>query len=729
MNFYALSALINGIISTGLGVFIFTRNRRDVRYITHALFCVSVAIWSYFYFAWQLTSNPDAALLYCRVFMAAAAFIPISYLHHLSVFFNLYNKNRKLIFCGYLGGLLFLLLDFTPFFIKNVSPKLIFKFWPNPGIAFHIFLIMWVSYMVYGVLIIVDHYKKSRGFEKSQLRYVMFATFIGWGGGATNYFLWYDIPILPFGNILVSGYMMVLTYAIFKYRLMDIRVALSRAGIFTFVYAFVLGIPFLIVRLAKPYLVGAFSDRWWLVIMAVGMVLAGVGPLIYMKLQRRAEAVLLRQERERHEALAKASRDILRFNRLDSLTRAIVHSLVRIMQVKLAAIYLLDEEKNAFILKSCWQPPLKNPDLPQEFAFDSLLVKELNKEKNRTLNLDEVRFRSQNRSALETFELKQVFERLTCQLIIPAVRADKLMGFLALGEKRSERGYSQEDIEVLMVLANHATLAIENAVFNEDERERQAIMFHSASLASLGTMASMMGHQVNNRFQAVNNLAGSAETLEILLASSSGFSEDDWKRLAQQAITSLRRISEEATKGGEIVASIRRLGKLSSEEFKPLTVKEVLDIALGILKYKIKFEEFEFITQVPETLPKIMGDATQLGEVFFNLIDNAYDAIRERKQSGNDPGYKPQIHINAHIKNDARYVFIEVKDTGIGVKEEFKSKLFIPFYTTKASSGKGTGLGLHVIKRIIEFHHGKISVESKYGEGTTFKIELPAAGE
>ena len=145
------------------------------------------------------------------------------------------------------------------------------------------------------------------------------------------------------------------------------------------------------------------------------------------------------------------------------------------------------------------------------------------------------------------------------------------------------------------------------------------------------------------------------------------------------------------------------------------------------MRYKIKFDEFSFNKDVPDTLPKISGDLTQLGEVFFNLIDNAYDAIKERAEANSNPDYRPQLTIRAYIKQNDKHLHIDVSDTGMGIKDDFMSKLFVPFYTTKTLSGKGTGLGLHVIKRIIEFHKGRILVESKYGEGTTFKIELPIA--
>ena len=121
MSFYALSALINGITSTIVGIFVFTRNTKDIRYITYGLFCLTVSVWSYFYFGWQIAPSEIAALFYSRGLMAGAIFIPACYLHHLVAFFDMTKQKKKLVFYGYWGGLVFLLLDFTPLFVKSVS--------------------------------------------------------------------------------------------------------------------------------------------------------------------------------------------------------------------------------------------------------------------------------------------------------------------------------------------------------------------------------------------------------------------------------------------------------------------------------------------------------------------------------------------------------------------------------------------------------------------------------
>ena len=691
---------------------------------------ISIFLWVFGCFRESSVTTQASALFWDRFLYTGASFAPTFFLHVSLLVAQ--KKRKKIITVLYLLSFTFLVMNLVPslrpFFIRDVQHKFPFRYIAVPGPVWYVYLAYFAFCGLYPFYVLIKALQeRTSAYMKEQLKYMMVSLVIIFVAASMYLALVLSVASPPTDNLLVALFSLITAYIIVRHQLMDIRVAITRAGIFAFVYTFVLGIPFLIVKVAKPYLVGAFSDRWWFVILGIGMILAGIGPFIYTRLKSRAEAILLKEERERHQDLARASRDILRFTNLDALLKAITHSLIKIMQIKLAAVYLVDEDKKIYSLKSAWQPPIKTPDLPKEISFDSALIKTLNVKKNKALNINEIQFYSQRRNALNILELKQTFESLKSQLIIPAYRTGKLMGFLCLGDKYSERGYSYEDIQVLMVLANHATLAIENAIFSGQERERQAILFHSASLASLGTMASMMGHQVNNRFQAVNNLAGFSETLELLSQAKDTFSPEKWRGLIKQTITSLRRISDEATKGGETVASIRRLGKLSSEEFSPVALGEVLDVALGVLRYKIKFDEFSFNKDVPDTLPKISGDLTQLGEVFFNLIDNAYDAIKERAEANSNPDYRPQLTIRAYIKQNDKHLHIDVSDTGMGIKDDFMSKLFVPFYTTKTSSGKGTGLGLHVIKRIIEFHKGKISVESKYGEGTTFKIELPIA--
>jgi signal transduction histidine kinase len=107
--------------------------------------------------------------------------------------------------------------------------------------------------------------------------------------------------------------------------------------------------------------------------------------------------------------------------------------------------------------------------------------------------------------------------------------------------------------------------------------------------------------------------------------------------------------------------------------------------------------------------------------VLLNLINNAFYAVNERRKQ-NLNGYEPTVSVSTTIRDDK--VEIKVKDNGIGMPQKIADKIFQPFFTTKPT-GQGTGLGLSLAYDIIKAHGGEVNVETKEGEGSEFKIQLP----
>ncbi len=720
MSFYALGALINGIISSVLGIFVFTRNRKDIRYITHSLFCLTVSIWSYFYFVWQITSDENVALFCCRGLMAGAIFIPVTYLHHLLIFFNIHRHQKKIIFYGYLGGLLFLALDFTSLFIKNVSPKLNFKFWPNPGVAFHTFLTLWGWYVLYGIFIIITEYKKSSGFRRDQLKYVLLATFIGWSGGATNYPLWYNIPLLPFGNIFVSGYMIILSYAILRYRLMDIKVAITRTGVFVAVYTLVLGLPFAAAIWLKAWLIGILGAGWWILPLALMALLATVGPFIYIYISRRAEERLLKEQRRYQNTLKQASVGMTRIRDLRRLLDLIAHIVTKTVRISYAGIYIYNEQTNEYVLQvSRDKGRVPIPKLTADNPLIAWIML-----KREPLIYEEVKRHMQDSPDATYKHLEENMRLLTAAVIIPSFLEDKFIGFFVFGEKLSGQIYTPEDLNVFEVLASQAALAIENAQFYEEAKEMHEQIAQAEKMATVGTMADGLSHQINNRFYALSLIAG--DTIDTIKVTDTSKCTPEIKEMISQINHALERIQTNVIQGGEVVKGILKYTRKGEEGFEALTLDQVIDGTLDMVQYKVKLSEIDILRDYPKNIPKIKGNSVQLQEGFFNFIDNAYDAIVERRTLLKEPGYKGRITISAHSKGDNLEVVIE--DNGMGIKDDHAKKVFTPFFTTKTSSRKGTGLGLYVIRRIItDLHKGKIAFESEYKFGTRFILELPIA--
>lgn len=134
----------------------------------------------------------------------------------------------------------------------------------------------------------------------------------------------------------------------------------------------------------------------------------------------------------------------------------------------------------------------------------------------------------------------------------------------------------------------------------------------------------------------------------------------------------------------------------------------------------------ELETSLDEALPQIRGDADRLQQVFINLINNALDAMPEGGTLSVRTGLSDEGgEVNPE---SARFVFVEFADTGCGMTEELRARIFDPFYTTKGT-GRGTGLGLVVVRQVVREHGGDIEVESERGKGTRFRLKLPVAAE
>jgi signal transduction histidine kinase len=150
-----------------------------------------------------------------------------------------------------------------------------------------------------------------------------------------------------------------------------------------------------------------------------------------------------------------------------------------------------------------------------------------------------------------------------------------------------------------------------------------------------------------------------------------------------------------------------------------MDVTEPIENALMITGQQMINHGIRIVKEFQPDLPKIRGDANQLEQVFLNLISNARDAMEKAER-------KKELTIAASLlrHNGWNDVEVIVKDTGNGIPPENLDKVFEPFFSTK-QVGRGTGLGLSICYGIIEAHGGRIEVESRVNEGTTFRVLLP----
>ncbi|MBN1869077.1 MAG: GAF domain-containing protein [Candidatus Omnitrophica bacterium] len=718
ISYWAFSSLINLITSAFLGFFVFSKNKKRALNVTYALFCLSASIWSFSYFFWQVSTAGQEALFWCRALMAGAIFIPVFYLHHLLYLMRIAQQRRGVIHFCYGFGLVFFFVNFTPLFVKSVSPKMWFSYWPDAGLLFLPFCVVWFWICLYGIWLLAKHVMLSAGERKTQLRYVLTATLIGWLGAFTNFPLWFDIPIPPIGNIFVSVYISLVAYAIIKYQLLDIRIAFTRAGIFIFVYTLVLGIPF---GVGMKYL----GSGLWLMPVSLMAVFATIGPFIYLFIQKRAEEALLQEQRQYQMTLQQASLGMGQIKELKRLLKLVVHIITKAVSVEHAEVYLLHEESGQFTLKASRGWKHKNREQVSVMELDSPLVVYL-KEYRKAVICEEIEQYVRDNDAKEFKEIADIMKQLDSALIVPSFIDQKLIAILILGNKKAKKSYTKDDMAVFTILANQAGLAIENAQFYERMKETHSQLIKAEKMATVGTMADGLSHQINNRLHAMGFIAGDA--LDTIRSKKKEKNFAGMEAFLDEIEFSLSRIEDNVKRGGEIVEGLLKYTRKGSEGFEEIGFDKLLDSAVEMAQFKIKLNQIRIVRNFEKNIPGIKGNFTQLQEVFFNVIDNAYDAMMQRKEELNEDGYKPTLEFFAARKGWK--LEIVIKDNGIGVKPENIEKLFTPFFTTKLSSKKGTGLGLYVIRQIIEENHGgQVKFTSLYKEGSQTVILLPSMVE
>lgn len=241
--FFKFSFFLGGLVPLLLGVFIYLQNRKSALNKTYLGMSLCCAIWSFGFFAMFSSSTIETAY-YWRWFMESGSIlIPTFWLHFVLIFLNLSRKRRGILIFGYLVGSALWLFNLTDFFIRGIFAteiikKGIFNFYPTAGIGYTLFFIFFFSIVCYTLIELARSYKTSNDIQAQQIKFLIIAALLGFGGGGMTFLLTFNILIAPYGIIFFALYPAIIAYAITTQHLFDIRVIateLLTAGILLFV--------------------------------------------------------------------------------------------------------------------------------------------------------------------------------------------------------------------------------------------------------------------------------------------------------------------------------------------------------------------------------------------------------------------------------------------------------------------------------------------------------------
>jgi signal transduction histidine kinase len=237
-------------------------------------------------------------------------------------------------------------------------------------------------------------------------------------------------------------------------------------------------------------------------------------------------------------------------------------------------------------------------------------------------------------------------------------------------------------------------------------KETQGKLIQQDKMASLGKLSASVVHEINNPIAGILNL--NLLMQRILAEGDLGpESVGNFSKYLNLMETETRRVSR-------IISNLLGFSRQSNMELKAFDLGQLIDKTLMLNENLLKIGHVAVEKEMAPELPKMVGSPDLLQQVFINMISNAVEAMQP---GGGSLGISAGVLQNGNI-------LLQFKDTGIGIPAENRPRLFEPFFTTK-KKGKGVGLGLSVVYGIVKDHGGRIDVESKEGQGTVFRIELP----
>lgn len=258
---------------------------------------------------------------------------------------------------------------------------------------------------------------------------------------------------------------------------------------------------------------------------------------------------------------------------------------------------------------------------------------------------------------------------------------------------------------IVVVILGGITFLV-NQIYLADQRRLAIIhnLEYSNKMASLGRLSAGVAHEINNPLAIISEKAG---LIKDLLTYQDKYGKDPkLLGLIDAVLRSVQRCAG-------ITRRMLNFARHSEMKDSPIDLRGLVHEVLGFMGKEAEYRSIAVEVNVPEDMPRFMGDPGQLQEVFLNLITNAFGAVAEGGR----------IAISGEIRNQ-EWVVVHIADDGEGIPAEDLDRVFEPFFSTKIGKG-GTGLGLSITYGLISDMDGRISVESQIGEGTTFTIELP----
>jgi len=382
---------------------------------------------------------------------------------------------------------------------------------------------------------------------------------------------------------------------------------------------------------------------------------------------------------------------IISESNLDEILEQITLQTYRLMKTRICSVFLLNDDRSELVLRACHGGSPLYRDKPNLNTEDSLLGSVVKRAKPVAV-VDVVK----EKGYIQTDIARA--EKLVSMLAVPLVFAQKPVGVLAVYTQQRHR-FSNDEIKLLTTLGDLSAVAIEKGRLLARVVDMEEKLRASERLSALGLLAAEIAHEIRNPLTVVQML------FHALIES---------VKLDPTSQRDAELIGEKMRHMNRILDQVLSFARSSEPIKEAVDARQLIDDVFLLTRHKLQQLGIDVRSQVAEGLPPFRADRPQVEQVLLNLILNAADAM--------PTGGTLRLGATLEDFDGQPHLAIAVRDNGQGMSPDQIANLFAPFLTYKES---GTGIGLAIVKKIIENHRGHVLVESKVGQGTKFKLLFP----
>ncbi|MCP4350645.1 MAG: PAS domain S-box protein [Desulfobacterales bacterium] len=245
--------------------------------------------------------------------------------------------------------------------------------------------------------------------------------------------------------------------------------------------------------------------------------------------------------------------------------------------------------------------------------------------------------------------------------------------------------------------------------------EKDAQLIQASKMTTLGEMSAGIAHELN---QPLNAIKMGSEFLKMMIERENKIPDQDLYQVVDE-------MSEQVDRAADIINHLRDFGRKADFTKEKISINKPIKSVLEIVGKQLSLQNIEVELDMDDNIPFVSAHNNRLEQVIFNLVTNARDAINQKQET---MGEDDSRVIRVRSFTEDKKVAVTVSDTGIGIPESVRERIFEAFFTTK-QMGEGMGLGLSITNGIVKDYDGNLHIDSREGEGTTFKITFPQAPE